>query len=503
VLSVPRAGAGLPVGGVYLLGYTWVKAKQTMGISRNKRSERFVWMGVSVFLLTAVVLVAFSPRALAQSRDDEKRALMKSFQDVFDFVQKNYVDDSKVDSKVLVDGALKGLFDSLGDPYSTYLTGEDLRALEDTTQGEFSGIGVVITKPTDAEGAEVVTPIEGTPAYRAGLSAADLIVKINGEDARELTLNDIVGKIRGPKGSELTLTIKRGKALVFDVTVQRDNVEVPTGKRAMIPGGIGYLRLTTFTPYTSGYAKDAIGYFQQNGYRALIVDVRSNGGGRLDSVIEIADYFLDTGTIVSTRGRVGGESAAYPAHAADTIVPASLPVVVLINGGSASASEILAGALKDTGRAIVIGEKSYGKGTVQQVRKIGSFEFKLTMSKYYTPSGVSIDGKGIEPDIVVKEDQIADAELDSYNRLVKEGRIRAFVEQQSGDSGPGEAAITAFVATLKKDGFDLRERIVRKLVRDEANRSNNTPPVYDLEFDQGLQKAVDVLSKATPQAPAR
>jgi len=474
-----------------------------MDNSRNRRVERFVWMGVTIFLLTAVVLVAFAPRALAQNRDEDKRALLKSFQDVFDFVQQNYVDENKVDSKVLVEGALKGLFDALGDPYSTYLTGEDLRALEDTTVGEFSGIGVVITKAADAAGAEVVTPIEGTPAYRAGLSATDLIVKIDGADVRDLTLNDVVNKIRGPKGTELTLTIQRGKSLVFDLKVQRENVEVPTVKKAMIPGGIGYLRITTFTPYTARYVEEAIRYFGQNSYRAMVVDVRSNGGGRLDSVIDIANYFLDKGTIVSTRGRSRGESFAYAARPANTIVAASIPVVVLINGGSASASEILAGALKDTGRAKIIGEKSFGKGTVQQVRKVGDFEFKLTMSKYFTPSGVSIEGKGIEPDIAVTEERVSDAELEAYNRMVREGRIRTFVENASSGSAPTEPQIVAFLATLKKDGIDIREPILRKLIRDEANRANNTPPVYDLEYDVVLQKAVEVLGPPGAEAAAR
>jgi len=473
-----------------------------MQSSPRRRPERFFWIGVSAFLLAAVVLVALVPSALAQNRDAERREMMETFQRVFEFVQQNYVDETKVDSRTLMEGALKGLFDALGDPYSSYLKGEDLRVLEDTTTGEYSGIGVVISKEDGAAGAEVVTPIEGTPAYRAGVSAADLILKVNGEETRELTLNDIVDKIRGPNGTDVTLTVQRGKSLTFDVTLRRETLELPTVKRAMLPGSIGYLRISQFTPHTARDVSDAIKFFAQSSYRALVVDVRSNGGGRLDSVVQIADYFLDSGPIVSTRGRTRAESFVWSARASDTLVPPAVPVLVLINGGSASASEILAGALKDTGRARVIGETSYGKGTVQQIRNEDGFEFKLTMSRYYTPAGTSIDGKGIEPDVVVKDEGLAEGELDAYNRLIKEQRIRSFVESFQG-AIPGERETTAFIESLAKEGFQIRERYLRKLVRDEVNRTNNNPPVYDLDYDVVLQKAVELLSSPASQAASR
>jgi carboxyl-terminal processing protease len=462
-----------------------------------------VWMGVTVFLLTAVVLVAFSPRALAENRDPEKQQMLDSFGKILDFVQSNYVDADKVETKALVEGALKGLFQALGDQYSEYLAGEDLRALEDTTTGEFSGIGVVISKEADAAGAEVVSPLEGTPAYRAGVTAGDVFLKINGEELQKLSLEDIVDRIRGPEGEELTLTIQRGKSLVFDVTLRRATVQVPTVKRAMMPGGIGYLRITTFTPFTARNVEEAIRYFGSSSYRALIVDVRSNGGGRLDSVIQIADYFLDSGTIVSTRGRSRAESHTYAAHLSDTIVSASIPVVVLIDAYSASASEILAGALKDTGRAKTIGQKSFGKGTVQQMPQIGDFVFKLTMSKYYTPSGISIDGTGIEPDIPVPTDELSEAELASYDRLVKEGRLRSFVEGSRVPGAPAESEIVAFLDGIQKDGIVIGERLARKLIRDEANRTNNSPPVYDLEYDRVLQRAVEVLGQQVTKTAAQ
>jgi carboxyl-terminal processing protease len=490
------------MGRVYVLRYTWVKASPTMEKSRVRRVERYVWVSVTAILLAAVVLVALAPRVLAQNREEDRRALLASFQHIFDFVQQNYVDETGVDTRQLMEGAVKGLFDALGDPYSTYLNGDDLRALEDTTTGEYSGIGIVITKEDEAHGAEVVTPIEGTPAYRAGLSAADLIVRIDGEDIRELTLNDIVKRIRGPLGSELTLTVQRGRGLVFDVTVKRESLEVPTVKQAMVPGAIGYLRITQFTPFTARYVRDALRYFDRSAYQGLVVDIRGNGGGRLDSVIEIADLFLDQGPIVSTRGRSRSESQVWNARTSDTLVRSEVPMVVLIDRSSASASEILAGALKDTGRATVLGTTSYGKGTVQQIRSMGTFDFKLTMSRYYTPSGVSIDGKGIVPDIVVQDEELTEAERSPYERLVREGKIRGFVDGVAA-GGPSEAEVVQFLASLKSEGFDIRERFLRKLIRDSVNRRDSNPPVFDLDYDVVLSRAVELLGQRIAQNTAQ
>ena len=460
---------------------------------RTRAAERYVWIGVSAFLLTAVVLVALAPGVLAQNREADRRALLSAFQQILDFVQQNYVDEEKVNTRDLVQGALKGMFEALGDPYSAYLTDEDLRNLEDTTTGEFSGVGIVISKREGARGAEVVSPIEGTPGYRAGLRAGDLIVEVDGEETRELTLNEIVNRIRGPRGTEVRFKVQRGASLLLDITVLRDIVEVPTVKHATMADGVGYLRITTFTPFTAGNIEQALADLDRGGYRALVVDVRDNGGGRLDSVIDIADFFLSSGVIVSTRGRSRAENYSWYASADGTIVPQDLPIVVLINKGSASASEILAGALKDTARATVVGTPSWGKGTVQQVRRIGEFDFKLTMSKYFTPSGVSIDGTGITPDVEVVEEELTEAEAADYGRLVEQNRIGRFVE---GNGPPSDGQVQTFVEGLRREGFDIRERILRRLIRDEVNRTNNNPPVYDLEYDLALQKAVEILGQS-------
>jgi carboxyl-terminal processing protease len=289
-------------------------------------------------------------------------------------------------------------------------------------------------------------------------------------------------------GTTVTLTLKRGNAKPFDVVLTRDIVEVPTVKYSMI-NEIGYLKLIQFTPYTDDRVRDAIDYFNQQGYKALIVDLRNNVGGRLSTVIEISDMFLSEGTIVSTRSRVPQENEVYTAKSS-VLVPETMPVVVLIDKGSASASEILAGALKDTGRAIIMGETSYGKGSVQQVRDFGNGGFRLTTSRYYTPSGKNIDKIGITPDIIVKEPELTDEEQQSLNKLTEEGTIASFVRD---NPQPTQAVEDAFIKKLHQDGIVLQDRLIRRLVRNELNRTNNNPPVYDLDYDIVLQKAVSQL----------
>ena len=258
----------------------------------------------------------------------------------------------------------------------------------------------------------------------------------------------------------------------------------------MMPNNIGYLRITQFTPLTSGKVKEAVASLRAGGYKGLVIDVRQNPGGLLTSVVETADLFISEGTIVSTRSRIPAENAVYSATPS-VQTPANVPIVLLIDRGSASASEILAGALKDTGRATLIGEKTFGKGSVQQVKSIGAGGFKLTMSRYYTPSGVDIDKVGIEPNRVVKEPDFTEAENDAYKILLEENLITGFVSK---NPNPQPAQIDSFVFDLHKKGINLPDRLLRRLIRNEVNRTNNNPPIFDLEFDLALQEAVKVLT---------
>jgi len=452
--------------------------------------ERIAWTAVTVVLLAAVAFFALSPRLAAATPEEETRQYLSTLGNVFRFVRDSYVDADKAMPKALYEGALKGMFEALGDPHSEYYTAEDMRLLDEDTNGVFGGVGLVITK-IDGEGAEVVSPIDGTPAYQAGISAGDMIIKVDGVVTADLSSDDIVKRLRGTPSTEVVVTIRRGETNVFEVTITRAMIEVPTVKSAMMPGSIGYLRISQFTPQTAERVQAAVNSFRTAGYRAMVVDVRGNPGGLLSSVEQVADIFLSGGPVVSTRSeRVPGENAVFEAKANPLDVGADIPVAVLVDKGSASASEILAGALKDTGRAKLFGVTTYGKGSVQQVRRLGDGGFKLTMARYYTPGNYTIDKVGVTPDVTVEEPPITPEQEASYGKLLQENTIRKWV---AANPQPSDAKVSLFVAELQRQGIALDTRTLRRLVREQVNRTNNNPPVFDLEYDIVLQAAVKAI----------
>jgi carboxyl-terminal processing protease len=453
--------------------------------------ERFVWAAVTVVLLAALALFAFSPRLLAGSEEDETQAYLATIGEAMRFVRDNFVDADKSTPTILYEGAMKGMLEALGDPYSVYLTAEDMRYWDETTTGQFGGIGLTFTK-LDKVGGEVISSIEGTPAYRAGITAGDIILAVDGQSCADLSSDDIARRIRGEPKTEVTLTIRRGESVVFDVKLVRDVIEVPNVKRAMIPGGIGYLRITQFMPQTYDRCREAITYFRENGYTALIIDVRNNPGGLLGSVVNVANLFIADGPIVSTNSdRSDNENFVYTARRSRLMVDAKIPIVVLVDKGSASAAEILAGALKDTGRAMLIGATTYGKGSVQQIRQIGGANFKLTMSRYHTPSGVVIDKKGIVPDRTVVESTLTPEEEKGLSEVLNATWLADFAKA---NPRPTAAQVDAFIAGLRAKGIVLNERYLRRLVRNEMDKTNNAPLVYDLDFDIQLNAAVKALT---------
>lgn len=465
-------------------------SEQTSQTTRGRFPLPLLWIS-GTLLFCAIFALASVPRLDAQSRADEGRRYTAIIQNVYDFILRHYVDE--VDPKVLYEGAMSGLFDALKDPYSSFLTEADMSDLSDTTQGSFGGVGLYITKPVVAgpDGrppyVEVASPIEDTPGWRAGISPGDLIVEINGESTEELTMEEVLARLRGVPGTQVTILIRRGAKLEFPVTLSRAIIEVPTVKHAMIGNDVGYLRITTFTPMTVDRVREALNDFRSKGYKALVVDLRNNYGGLLQAAVGVSDFFLEGGVVVSTKSRIPSENAVYTAGRT-TVVPMDLPVVVLINRGSASASEIVAGALKDRGRAYLVGEKSFGKGSVQQVYPVGASGFKLTTARYFTPSDVNIDKIGIPPDREVKFPELTDQEAEGLNRMIQENRIPAFVEQEpSAGAERTEAVIRELSA-----GYGLGAQLLRRLIRDERNRTTIAPP-FDLEFDIQLKAAVDIL----------
>jgi carboxyl-terminal processing protease len=437
-----------------------------------------------------------TPRAFAQNRpQDLSGQYLSIIRNVFDFIQRHYVDEVK--PELLFEGAMTGMFNSLDDPYSSFLPESEMKDLTDTTQGSFGGVGLYISgkgntprpdgKPNFLE---VAAPIEDTPGWRAGINPGDFIISINGELTDILTSDEAVARLRGKPGTEVRLIIRRGERLEFPVTLVRANIEVPTVKHDMI-GNLGYLKLLTFTPYTIDRCKEAISMFQAVGYRGVILDLRNNYGGRLDSAVEVTNLFIEGGVVVSTKSRIAGENQVFYARA-KSAVPSDIPVIVLINRGSASASEIVAGALKDRGRAFLVGEKSYGKGSVQQVYPLDKVGFKITTARYYTPSDVNIDKIGIPPDREVLFPEFTEADAGKLNTIINSNRITEFVEK---NPGAGTADIEAFARTLSRE-FDLDITLLRRLIRNEQNRTT-IAPVYDLEYDVQLQEAVKILQEGS------
>ena len=322
------------------------------------------------------------------------------FGEVLNKINKEYVEE--IDQSEAMDAAINGVLQSL-DPYSAYMSPESFENMQTETSGEFGGLGIEVSM--EAGVVKVISPLDDSPAYEAGVKAGDYIVKINNVQVQGKTLNEAVEIMRGPVGSDIEITVRRKgvkKALVFNIT--RKIIKVRSVKSKIIDNNIGYIRLTAFNENSSNQIKKKINEFNKNeNIEKFILDLRNNPGGLLSQAIKITDFFLSSGEIVSTKSRQENENRKWFAQAGDILNGETL--VVLINNGSASASEIVAGALKDHKRAILVGENSYGKGSVQSIiplRNKGAI--RLTISKYYLPSGESISEVGVSPDIVVAED---------------------------------------------------------------------------------------------------
>ena len=322
------------------------------------------------------------------------------FGEVLNKINKEYVEE--IDQSEAMDAAINGVLQSL-DPYSAYMSPESFENMQTETSGEFGGLGIEVSM--EAGVVKVISPLDDSPAYEAGVKAGDYIVKINDIQVQGKTLNEAVEIMRGPVGSDIEITVRRKgvkKALVFNIT--RKIIKVRSVKSKIIDNNIGYIRLTAFNENSSNQIKKKINEFNKNeNIEKFILDLRNNPGGLLSQAIKITDFFLSSGEIVSTKSRQENENRKWFAQAGDILNGETL--VVLINNGSASASEIVAGALKDHKRAILVGENSYGKGSVQSIiplRNKGAI--RLTISKYYLPSGESISEVGVSPDIVVAED---------------------------------------------------------------------------------------------------
>lgn len=447
------------------------------------------------FIATFIAIVSLlgTSQCFAQKVDPESKQYEELINWVFEYVQRNYVDE--VDPEVLYKGAMKGMMDSLKDPHTVYLDAAMQSDLNSTTNGSFGGVGLSISKPIESTSDKpayvlVASPIEDTPGAKAGIQPGDLIVSIENIDTSTITMEEVLAKLRGTVGEDVHIVIRRGKNMEFPVTLTRAIIEVPTVKYGMI-GKTGYLRIIEFTPLTPERVQQAIYSFDDAGYDSLIVDLRNNPGGLLTSVADIADKFIDTGVIVSTKSRLIYENTQFIATPRKTTVKKGIPIVVLINKGSASASEILSGALKDYHLAYLIGERSFGKGSVQKPVPLPNKDgIKLTIAKYYTPSDTNIDKIGIPPDMEVLDPPLSEEAEKAYVDLVKSDEVAKYVESHPNMS---EKQIASYATSLKKK-YALDERVLRLVVRHEVQKTQPTP-LYDLDYDLQLNAALDLIKK--------
>lgn len=397
-----------------------------------------LFLRTTAVIAIAVVIGVSLPnqhRANAQSNEDAYRQL-SLFGDVFERVRNEYVEE-KTD-KEIIEAAINGMLTSL-DPHSGYLPDDNFEAMQVQTRGRFGGLGIEVTMENGF--VKVVSPIDDTPASKAGMQPEDFIIAIDGESVLGKNLSEAVDVLRGPIGSEVTITVQRGQAEPFEVTIIRDEIKIRS-VRHEIYDNVGYIRITTFSEQTTPGLMNAIDDIvktEGENLKGFILDLRNNPGGLLSEAISVSDAFLEGGEIVSTRGRE--DSQTQHAYARPGDIAAGMPLIVLINSGSASASEIVAGALKDHKRAILMGTRSFGKGSVQSIIPMpGHGAIRLTTARYYTPSGISIQAKGISPDIEVELARIEKLDGGRYREEDLQGALDSKTDKDSAENADSEDA---------------------------------------------------------------
>ncbi|MEO3432257.1 S41 family peptidase [Inquilinus sp. CAU 1745] len=415
------------------------------------------------------------------------------FGEVFERVRADYVEE--VTDKQLIEAAINGMLTSL-DPHSSYLNEESFQDMQVQTRGAFGGLGIEVTMENGV--VKVVSPIDDTPAFRAGLQAGDLITHLDGEPVMGLTLNDAVDKMRGAVGSDLTVTIQRGEQEPFDVTLTRDVIRVESIRSEVIED-VGYIRITSFTEQTMSGLEEAMATIDEETGDALlgyVVDLRNNPGGLLDQAVAVSDAFLEQGEIVSTRSEQHPDRGQRW-NATEGDLADGLPVIVLINGGSASASEIVAGALQDHHRAVIMGTQSFGKGSVQTIMPLpGNGAMRLTTARYFTPSGRSIQAMGIEPDIIVEQARLEEIQAGIARR---EADLRGALDnnqvplEDEPDDNAVEEGDPAANDNAPAEGEDEAPAGEDEAVPVGEDMSEVPPEGEEEPFDYQLDRAIDLL----------
>ena len=442
-------------------------------MSKLKKSSLKLWLVVAVSVAFWTVGTGFNGQLSADS--DETYKGLKLFSEVIELVQKNYVDE--VESQELIEKAIQGMVRGL-DPHSSLLPPEAFEDLSIDTKGEFTGIGIHITMRDGF--VTVISPIEGTPAYKAGIKAMDKIVNVDGKQVSEL--REAVNMMRGPKGTEVTVTIVReGAADPLEFKLIRDVIPIESVRASLLKPGYGYIRITNFNSGTTEDLKKALKKLESSKkpLKGLVLDLRDNGGGLLDQAIKVADMFLDDGLILTIKGRSKRNSKQFKAQ--PNQAERKYPIVALINGGSASASEIVVGALQDQGRALVLGTTSFGKGSVQTVETLrDGYGLKLTIARYYTPSGRSIQAKGIEPDVVVRKRFLDEEDLEEGD----DGRLKEKDLKNHLDAQPKKQTAPKSKKNKKKPKSSQQK---------ELELRHGPLTAEKLKIDYQVQRALEIL----------
>jgi carboxyl-terminal processing protease len=450
-------------------------------MAAKKRTRLMAAMGIALVVCLFVIGDLAVERAQALPDDTYKE--LQTFANVLAIVQKNYVEP--VSTKQLVNGAITGMLASL-DPHSAYLTPDLYRDLEVETRGSFGGLGIEITVKNDM--LTVVSPIEGTPAYNAGIKPGDQIIKINNDFTKGMTLTDAVKMMRGPRGSTIHLTLHReGIPDLFTVAVVRDVIKIKSVKAKDLKADYGYVRITTFQDGTSDDVEKAMDKIRKRDgghIKGLVLDLRDNPGGLLNQAVSVSDDFLDGGLVVYTQGRLENQQQKYFSHKKKDFN--DFPMVVLVNGGSASASEIVAGALQDQRRAIIEGTQTFGKGSVQTILPLDDESaLRLTTARYFTPNGRSIQAVGITPDVVVEPPkptlaalEVPGVELNSDEEIRESDLLHHF---KNGQKRPSSAK--------PQSGAKDQNAAPSATPQDQSGQGKAGKPQKDVQ----LEKAISIL----------
>ena len=420
----------------------------------NKKSLFSLSLSAMLLFSTAVYAAKTDKKAVEENVDTYE--LLNLFGDVMERAKSSYVEE--VSDKQLIEAAINGMLTSL-DPHSSYMDGKDFKYMSEQTKGKFGGLGIEVTMESGV--VKVISPMDDTPAYKAGLKPGDYIVNIDGESVIGMSLNDAVDKMRGKVGTKVKLTIRRFNEKPFDVTIKREEIKIQSVKSSIKGDDVLYIRITSFSEDVDSNITKAVKEAKKKykDLKGIVIDVRNNPGGLLDQAVNVSDLFLEKGEIVSTRSRNEEDTVKYTAKPGD--ITDGMPIVVLVNDGSASASEIVAGALQDHKRAIILGEKTFGKGSVQTIIPLNNNgAMRLTTARYYTPSGRSIQLKGIVPDVIVKPSKVEEIE------------------------SPFELSEGEYQNAIKNDSEDKKD--AKKLAADKKEKE-------ELAKDYQLSRALDLV----------